>query len=249
MGGRGRFHVRLATRTIGVSGGLKSVGTLVGSLAGAGRAAKCPASHRPIPPIRSHRAPDGHEVRRALPDERQGRLPPVEAWPPPWTIHISASGSRSRPACRSSVTSRPPDSWGQELPSDADLQAQLGGAASNTSEVTHARRRRRCLIGVVTIIRPMSQEPNVVRDEPSTAGSKPDSIERVASAKSRRWQVRCRFGSANSTRKAESEDCATGASCGESKEHRGSSAIRWIKRAIKDYGLEARELGFSRELS
>ena len=48
-----------------------------------------------------------------------------------------------------------------------DLQAQLGGAASNTSEVTQARRRSRRLNGEVTIIRPMSQEPSVVRDEPT----------------------------------------------------------------------------------
>ena len=65
---------------------------------------------------------------------------------------------------------------GQELPSNTDLQTQLSGAASRTFDVTQARRRRRRLNGVVTIIRPMLHEPNAVSDEFNTGDSKPGSI-------------------------------------------------------------------------
>ena len=65
---------------------------------------------------------------------------------------------------------------GQYLSSNTERQPQLDGAASNTSEVTQASRRRCRLNGDVTIIRPMSHEPNAVRDEFTTGDFKPDSI-------------------------------------------------------------------------
>ena len=132
---------------------------------------------------------------------------------------------------------------GQELPFNADLQPQLGGAASNTPEVTQARRRHRRLNGDVTIIRPMSQEPNVVRDEHFTAGSKPDSIEdsQAQSSDAGRFGVDLEAQTRHEKLKVKIAQLERQAQ--RAKNTEAAAAIRWIKKAIKDYGIDAREIG------
>ena len=132
---------------------------------------------------------------------------------------------------------------GQELPSDAALQPQLGGAASNTPEVTQARRRRRRLNGDVTIIRPMSHEPNAVRDEFTTGGSKPDSTEdsQAQSSDVGRFGVDLEAQTRHEKLKVKIAHLEREAQRAKSTE--AAAAIRWIKKAIKDYGIDAREIG------
>jgi len=133
---------------------------------------------------------------------------------------------------------------GQEVPSNTDLQTQLSGAASRTFDVTQARRRRRRLNGVVTIIRPMLHEPNAVGDEFTTANSKPGSNgdSQAESSDLGRFGVDIAAQSRYEklmTRIARLESQAQSARKVEAR-----AAVRWIKKAIGEYGLEARELGF-----
>ena len=133
---------------------------------------------------------------------------------------------------------------GQDSSSNTDLQPQLGGAASNASEVTQARRRRRRLNGEVTIIRPMSQEPSAMRDESTTGGSKPDSIgdSQARSSDVGRFGVDMKAQSRHDKLMARIARLESRAQTARKVE--AAAAVRWIKKAINEYGLEAREIGF-----
>ena len=133
---------------------------------------------------------------------------------------------------------------GQDFSSNTDLQPQLGGAASSTTEVTQARRRRRRLNGEVTIIRPMSHEPNAVRDEFITGDSKRDSIgdSQARSSDVGRFGVDMKAQSRHDKLMARIARLKSQAHAARKTE--AAAAVRWIKKAIDEYGLEARELGF-----
>ena len=133
---------------------------------------------------------------------------------------------------------------GQDLSSNTDRQPQLGGAVSNTSEVTQARRTRRRLNGEVTIIRPMSKEQSVVRNGPSTANSRPDSIEdsQAQSSDAGRFGVDLEAQSRHDRLMARIARLESQAQTARKVE--AAAAVRWIKKAIHEYGIEARELGF-----
>jgi len=133
---------------------------------------------------------------------------------------------------------------GQDLSSNADRQPQLGGAASSTFEVTQARRRRRRLNGEVTIIRPMLHEPNAVRDEFTTGDSKPDSLgnSQARSSDVGRFGVDLEAQSRHDKLMARIARLESQAQTARKVE--AAAAVRWIKKAINEYGLEAREIGF-----
>ena len=134
---------------------------------------------------------------------------------------------------------------GQDLSSNTDRQPQLGGAVSNTSEVTQARRRRRRLNGEVTIIRPMLQEPSAMHDEFTTGDSEPDSIgdSQARSSDVGRFGVDMKAQSRLDRLMARIARLESEAHTARKVE--AAAAVRWIKKAIDEYGLEARELGFS----
>jgi len=133
---------------------------------------------------------------------------------------------------------------GQDFSSNTDLQPQLGGAASNTSEVTQARRRRRRLNGEVTIIRPMLQEPSAMHDEFTTGDSEPDSIgdSQARSSDVGRFGVDLEAQSRHDKLMARIARLESQARTARKVE--AAAAVRWIKKAINEYGLEAREVGF-----
>ena len=133
---------------------------------------------------------------------------------------------------------------GQEVPSEAALRPQLDDAASDAFEVTQVRRRRRRLNGKVTIIRPVSHEQNAVRDGPSRAISKPDSIgdSQAQGSDVGRFDVDLKTQSRHESLLAQIALLERQAQAARKDE--AAAAIRWIKKAISDYGIEARELGF-----
>ncbi len=133
---------------------------------------------------------------------------------------------------------------GQELLTNEALQPQLSGAASSTFEVTQAKRRRRRLNGEVTIIRPMLQEPGAMHDEFTTGDSEPDSIgdSQARSSDVGRFGVDMKAQSRHDKLMARIARLESQAQTARKVE--AAAAVRWIKKAIDEYGLEARELGF-----
>jgi hypothetical protein len=106
---------------------------------------------------------------------------------------------------------------------------QLGLSSSAVTQVT---RRRRRLNGEVTIIRPSSQA--VVEGASSTEGAPTDDDGRFGvalEAQRRHEKLLARIAllerQADKARNAEA-----------------ATAIRWIRKAIKDYGISASEVGF-----
>ena len=90
----------------------------------------------------------------------------------------------------------------------------------------------------------MSHEPNAGRDEFTTGDSKPDSI---GDSQARSSDVG-RFGVDLEAQSRHDKLMARIARL-ESEAHtarkvEAAAAVRWIKKAINEYGLEARELGF-----
>ena len=114
-------------------------------------------------------------------------------------------------------------------------ESRLGVAVSSLTQV---RRRRRRLNGEVTIVRPLSHQPKPVLDEQTRA--KPDSQPQSAG--------RGRFGvDAEEQRRHEKllgriELLKRQAQKARTTE--AATAIRWIKKAINEYCLDASELGF-----
>ena len=126
---------------------------------------------------------------------------------------------------------------GQEVPSNTDLQTQLSGAASRTFDVTQARRRRRRLNGVVTIIRPMASRRAI------KASSNADSIRdsQAQSADAGRFGVDLEAQTRHEKLKVKIAQLERQAQ--RAKNTEAAAAIRWIKKAIKDYGIDAGEIG------
>jgi len=130
----------------------------------------------------------------------------------------------------------------QESPKGAseaktDGESRLGVAVSSP-EVTQVRRRRRRLNGEVTIIRPPSQERKAVGDEPTRA--KPDSQPQSSALG--------RFGVDLEEQRRHEKLLARIAllerQAQRARNTEAATAIRWIKKAINEYGIEASEVGF-----
>ena len=134
---------------------------------------------------------------------------------------------------------------GQGLPSAANPQPNHVDAASSGPGSTEVgRRRRRRLNGAVTIIRPQLHEPHGVRDE--SFGERAES-DLIAARRLHRDEIGA-FGTDRAAqlryqklllRIAELERQAHAA-----KEREAAAAVRWIKKAIRDYGIRAKDLGF-----
>ena len=127
----------------------------------------------------------------------------------------------------------------QESPKGAseaktDGESRLGVAVSSP-EVTQVRRRRRRLNGEVTIIPPPLQ---AVGDEPTRA--KPDSQPQSSALG--------RFGVDLEEQRRHEKLLARIAllerQAQRARNTEAATAIRWIKKAINEYGIEASEVGF-----
>ena len=129
---------------------------------------------------------------------------------------------------------------GQEFPSEAnpDGQSRLGVAVPYPA-VTQVRRRRRRLNGEVTIIRPSSQ---AVGDEPT--GSKPDSIGDSQPQSSALGRFGVDLEEQRRHEKLLARIVLLERQAQRAQNTEAATAIRWIKKAINGYGIEASELGF-----
>ena len=127
-----------------------------------------------------------------------------------------------------------PRSEGQELSPEADPDGQPRlGVVVSSSEVTPVRRRRRRLNGEVTIIRPPSQ---AVGDERTRANSQAQSsdlgrfgVDLEAQRRHEKLLARIALLQRQAQKVQNTEAAA---------------AVRWIKKAINEYGIEASVLGF-----